>query len=311
VLAVGALLIAAGLVGVGLSPNFGCFIAAWLVIGVGMGAGLYDAAFSTLGSIYGSQSRAPITYVTLFGGFASTVCWPLSAFLVEQFGWRGACFTYAAIQIAIALPIHLLALPRAALVTKAKGPAPATTLKSDERLSFALVACIVTIGSSILALMGTHLLPLLQARGLELSAAVALGALVGPSQVGARFVEMFAGRHYHAVWTMVISVVLVAAAALMLLFHFPVLALAIVLYGAGNGIGSVARGTVPLALFGPERYPVLMGRLALPLLIAMAASPFIGGVALQKGGPDALLWLLTGLAGANVALAATLRAYVR
>ncbi|MGE3899791.1 MAG: MFS transporter, partial [Variibacter sp.] len=89
VLATGALLIAAGLVAVGLSPNFGFFIAAWIVIGAGMGAGLYDAAFSTLGSIYGAQSRAPITYVTLFGGFASTVCWPLSAVLVEQFGWRG------------------------------------------------------------------------------------------------------------------------------------------------------------------------------------------------------------------------------
>ncbi|MGE0523012.1 MAG: MFS transporter [Variibacter sp.] len=307
VLATGALLIAAGLVAVGLSPNFGFFIAAWIVIGAGMGAGLYDAAFSTLGSIYGAQSRAPITYVTLFGGFASTVCWPLSAVLVEQFGWRGACFIYAAIQIVIALPIHLLALPRSALAVKAKGAASLGLLRPEERLTFALVACIVTVGSSILALMGTHLLPMLQARGVTLAAAVGLGAMVGPSQVGARFVEMFAGRHYHAVWTMVISVVLVALAALMLLFHFPILALAIVLYGAGNGIGSVARGTVPLALFGPERYPVLMGRLALPLLVAMAASPLLGGIALQRGGADALLMLLSGLALSNVMLAVILR----
>jgi hypothetical protein len=100
-----------------------------------------------------------------------------------------------------------------------------------------LVAGIVTIGSSILALMGTHLLPLLQARGVELAAAVSLGAMGGPSQVGARFLKMLAGRHYHPVWTMVISVVLVAIAALMLLFGFPILAFAIVLYGARNGIG--------------------------------------------------------------------------
>jgi MFS family permease len=307
VLATGALCIAAGLIALGLSPNFGCFIAAWIVIGAGMGAGLYDAAFSTLGSIYGAQSRTPITYVTLFGGFASTVCWPLSAFFVEQFGWRGACFIYAAIQIAIALPIHLLALPRAALAAKAKAAAPNAKLQSNERVTFTLVACIVTIGSSILALMGTHLLPLLQARGVTLAAAVGLGAMVGPSQVGARFVEMFAGRHYHAAWTMVISVVLVALAALMLLFHFPILALAIVLYGAGNGIGSVARGTVPLAIFGPERYPVLMGRLALPLLIAMAASPVLGGVALERGGPDLLLLILTCLATVNVGFALALK----
>jgi hypothetical protein len=107
---------------------------------------------------------------------------------------------------------------------------------------------------------------------------------------------------------MVISVVLVALAALMLLLDFPILALAIVLYGAGNGIGSVARGTVPLALFGPERYPVLMGRLALPLLIAMAASPLLGGIALERAGPDALLQLLTTLASANVILALMLKA---
>ncbi|MBN8957704.1 MAG: MFS transporter [Rhizobiales bacterium] len=308
VLAGGALLIAAGLLALALSPNFISFVAAWIVIGAGMGAGLYDAAFSTLGSIYGSQSRAPITHVTLFGGFASTVCWPLSALLVEQLGWRGACFVYAAIQIGVALPIHLLALPTKSRVVKEGAARSPARLRPEERLTFALVASIVTIGSSILALMGTHLLPLLQARGVELSGAVALGALVGPSQVGARFLEMLAGRHYHPVWTMVISVTLVALAALMLLLSFPILALAIMLYGAGNGIGSVARGTVPLALFGAERYPVLMGRLALPLLTAMAASPLLGGVALERAGPDALLQLLTALASVNVVLALMLKA---
>ncbi|MGE0751429.1 MAG: MFS transporter [Variibacter sp.] len=307
VLAGGAILIATGLAALALSPNFVCFLASWAVIGAGMGAGLYDAAFSTLGSLYGSQSRTPITHVTLFGGFASTVCWPLSALLVEQLGWRGACFVYATIQIGVALPIHLFALPKKSEVVK-KSPAwPLVTLRPEERLSFALVAGIVTIGSSILALMGTHLLPLLQARGVELSGAVALGALVGPSQVGARFLEMLTGRHYHPVWTMVISVGLVALAALMLLLGFPILALAIVLYGAGNGIGSVARGTVPLALFGPELYPVLMGRLALPLLIAMAASPILGGVALERGGPHVLLLILTCLATVNVAFALALK----
>jgi len=121
ILAIGALLLAAGLLAIGTAPNFVWYLIGWVVIGLGMSASLYDAAFSTLGRIYGAHARTAITSVTLFGGFASTVCWPLSAFLTARFGWRGACFTYAAIQIAVALPIHLLALPPA--TASAAGPA--------------------------------------------------------------------------------------------------------------------------------------------------------------------------------------------
>src|SRR6202007_1764111 len=88
------------------------FLAAWLVIGLGMGAGLYDPAFATLGRLYGESGRSAITTLTLFGGFASTVCWPLSAFLDARLGWRGACLVYAGFQLAVALPIYLLFLPR-------------------------------------------------------------------------------------------------------------------------------------------------------------------------------------------------------
>ena len=309
VLAVGAVLLAAGLAGLGLAQNYPLYLAAWAVVGAGMGAGLYDAAFSTLGNIYGSNARGAITSVTLFGGFASTVCWPLSAWLVQRFGWRDACLVYAAIQIAISLPIHLLALPRGKRVDAAQPkPAPAAVrLQAGEHAVFAILAAVVTIGATILAIVGTHLLPLLQARGVELAAAVGLGTIIGPAQVGARVVEMLAGRHYHPVWTMIASVVLVAVAAVMLFAGFPILALAIALYGAGNGIGTVARGSLPLSLFGADRYPVLMGRLALPILVAMAVSPYVGGLAFQRGGADAALGVLAGLALANVLLVCALK----
>ena len=167
---------------------------------------------------------------------------------------------------------------------------------------FIILAAIITIGSAILSIMGTLLLPLLQARGLDLSMSVGIGMIVGPSQVGARFVEMLVGRRYSPNWTMVASVVLVAVAATMLLASFPLVAITIALYGAGNGIGSIARGTVPLALFGAERFPILMGRLALPLMIAMAVSPFIGALAFQYGGASWTLVLLAALALSNVFL---------
>jgi predicted MFS family arabinose efflux permease len=309
VLAIGSLLLAAGLVGIGAAPNFAWYLAGWVVVGLGMSASLYDAAFSTLGRIYGAHSRTAITSVTLFGGFASTVCWPLSALLAAHFGWRGACFTYAAIQIAIALPIHLLALPHATATgagtaTKARPPAH---LRRDEYAAFALLAAVLTLGASVLSIMGTHLLPILLARGFDVAVAVGLGAIVGPAQVGARVIELLIGNRYDPVWTIVASAVLVAIAAVLMVSGFPIIALAIALYGVGNGVGSVARGTVPLALFGADRYPVLMGRLGFPLLMAMAVSPYLGGLAFQKGGADLTLSLVTVIALVNVVLAGVLR----
>jgi MFS family permease len=309
VLASGALLLAVGLLGVGIASSLGWYLVAWIVVGFGMSASLYDAAFSTLGRIYGSQSRTAITAVTLFGGFASTVCWPLSALLAARFGWRGACLTYAAIQIAVALPIHLLVLPTITAIetgTPNEGRPP-VHLRRDEYATFGLLAAVLTLGASVLSIIGTQLLPLLMARGFGMSAAVAFGAIVGPSQVGARIIELLIGNRYDPVWTIVASATLVAVAALMLTFEFPIVALAIALYGAGNGIGSVARGTVPLALFGADRYPVLMGRLGFPLLVAMALSPYFAGLTFQNGGPDLTLELVTAIALVNVFLVAVLR----
>jgi predicted MFS family arabinose efflux permease len=309
VLALGAVVLATGLTAVGLAPNLVCYIAGWAVIGLGMSASLYDAAFSTLGTLYGGESRGAIVWVTLFGGFASTVCWPLSALMATQLGWRGTCIAYAAIQLAIAAPTHLIALPRTRQLGDKTGDVKqsrSVQLRSEESVMFLLLASVVTIGASILSMMGTHLLPILVARGVDASVAVGLGAIVGPSQVGARAIEMLMGSRYHPIWTMVTSTIVVATASVLFLLNFPIVALAIVLYGAGNGIGSVARGTLPIALFGPDRYPVLMGRIALPLLVAMAVSPFLAGLAFERGGADAVLVLLTAVAGINVLLAGIL-----
>ena len=231
VLAIGALLLAAALFGIGTASSLAWYLVAWVVTGLGMSASLYDAAFSTLGRIYGSRSRTAITAVTLFGGFASTVCWPLSAFLAARFGWRGTCLTYAAIQLAVALPVHLLALPNATVSetgAAAEKRSPAH-LRSDEYATFGLLAAVLTLGASVLSIIGTHLLPLLTARGFEMSVAVAFGAIVGPTQVGARVIELLIGNRYDPVWTIVASAALVAIAALMMLSGFSMVALAIAL----------------------------------------------------------------------------------
>lgn len=310
VLAASAGLLALGLAVLAASPALPVYFAGWVVIGAGMGAGLYDPAFASLGRLYGDHARHAITLVTLFGGFASTVCWPLMALFVAHVGWRGACLAFAAIHLFGVLPLYLLALPR-------EGPERATHTRGaaataeppappHHRLAFGLLAASLTLASVVMTMIAVHLLTLLQARGVALAEAVALGALLGPSQVGARLLEMALARRLHPVWTMILSTILVALGLLLLRAAPGVAAIAIVLYGTGSGLRSIVRGTVPLMLFGPDGYATLMGRLARPSLIAQAAAPLLGGLLIAHVGADATMLLVIGAAIANIVPAALL-----
>lgn len=305
VLAASAVLLALGLLGISLAPTLPFFVAAWMVIGFGMGCGLYDPAFSALGRLYGEDARPAITQVTLFGGFASTVCWPLTAFLAAHLGWRGACLTYAALLVAVVLPLYLLVLPREV----EQPPKPATAdapppgyVRPEQRTAFLLLAAGFTLAYGTMTVIGVHLLMLLQAQGLALAAAVGLGALVGPAQVGGRILEMTFGNRAHPVWSLLASSVLVAVGLGLLVAAPDVAPACIILYGMGSGIRSIARGTVPLAMFGREGYAILMGRLALPTLLATAAAPIIGTWLLEWVGPAGTLVFLFGAALLHLAL---------
>jgi predicted MFS family arabinose efflux permease len=309
VLAASSLLFAAGLAGIGLAPTLPFYLIAWIVLGAGMGCGLYDAAFAALGRLYGHGARGPITNLTLFGGFASTVCWPLSAFLANTFGWREACLIYAAMHLLVALPLQLV-MPagRAHDVNQDNDDAPVasalreTRALAHEQLVLVLLALVMTIAAGIGSIVVVHLLIFLQARGVELAMAVTFGTLFGPAQVGARVLERMFGQHYHPIWTMIASCALMLAGLLLLMISAPILAVAILLYGAGAGISWIARGTLPLALFGPQRYPILIGRLAFPSLIAQALSPALGALLLEHYGADATIAVLTCFAAFNVAV---------
>ncbi len=311
VLAGSAVLLAIGLAIMAAAPNVPVYVAGWCVLGAAMGAGLYDPAFATLGRIYGEQARSAITLTTLYGGFASTVCWPLSAVLVEQIGWRGACLAYAAIALFIVLPLYVFGLPKETETPPLAAKATHVTLTPRLRYGFHLLAFNLTAASVLMTIVSVHMLTLLQARGVELAIAVALGALIGPAQVGARVIEAMVGRRFHPVWTMLVSNVL-AASGLGLMFGDPSLvALGLILYGTGSGLRSIARGTLPLAMFGREGYPTLMGKLAMPTLLAQAASPSIGALLLDHAGAEATFWVLAMAALVTVAAALPLLSFRR
>ena len=312
VLAVSSVLLAAGLGILSVAETLPVYVASWLVLGLGMGAGLYDPAFATLGRLYGEAARPAITALTLFGGFASTVCWPLSAVLVTHLGWRGACLAYAAFHLIVLLPAYLWRLPREAtrdgaphIGKKASERAPASSVPPT-RFLIVLLAVTITLGSMISTLLSVHLLTILQSRGIGLAASVALGALVGPSQVGARTIEFFLARYHHPIWTKLVSTLLVAIGVASLWVSLPTLVLPLVFYGAGIGLESIARGTLPLALFGGQNYAAVMGRLAMPSLIAQAAAPSIGAALLVAFGAGGTLATLVAAASVNFILAVTM-----
>jgi hypothetical protein len=285
------------------------YLLAWAVVGLGMGTGLYDAAFAALGTLYGKQARAPITNLTLFGGFASTVCWPLGAALVDAYGWRTTSLVYAAIHLMVALPMQLIAIPARAPRASAdqhdpaeqqRTGSPEAGLHTAQRTQFTLLALVLTISSAVGAVVVVHMLFFLQARGLPFAVAVSLGTLFGPAQVGARVIESLFGRHYHPIWTMIASCALMALGLLLLLVDLQIVAAAILLYGGGYGVLWIARGTLPLALFGPQRYASLMGRLALPALIAQALAPSAGAVLVEHAGAAVTIAILAGFALLNL-----------
>ncbi len=302
VLAAGALVLALGMVLLGTASNVYAYLLAWTVLGVGMGAGLYDPAFAALGRLYGDQARGAITLTTLWGGFASTVCWPLSQYLVSSIGWRGTCLTYAALDLAVVAPLYWFGLPSEParpILPRAQARA-ASILPPRLRLAFWLIAINTTISAVVITVMSVHLIALLSDRGTSVETAIALGTLIGPAQVGARLVEMWLARKHHPVWTMLLASIL-PSCGLALLFGAPAIAAAgILLYGSGSGLRSIARGSVPLAIFGPEGYATLMGRLAMPALIFQAAAPALGAMLLSFGGSSGTLLAMVGLSALNM-----------
>lgn len=299
VLALTNLVFAAGLAGLGLAGGPVVFFAAWLLIGVGMGAGLYDAAFATLVRLDGPAARGTITGITLIAGFASTVGWPVTTLLDAQFGWRGACFTWAALHLLAGLPLNLglpAALPAPQPSIDTSTP-PADAPATPSRFAGPLLAFVFAGTWFISTAMAAHLPRLLQLGGASLAAAVAAGALVGPAQVAGRLLEYGVLRRVHPLISARLASVMHPLGVAVLALAGPAGAgVFALLHGAGNGILTIAKGTLPLVLFGPAGYGHRQGVLMVPARVAQAFAPWAFGVAMD-------LWGLRAL-GASAAVAA-------
>ncbi len=263
-----------GLAMLGMAQDVTSLFAAWALIGVAMGSGLYEAAFSALVRLYGGGSRNAITRITLIAGFASTVGWPLSSWLEAQLGWRGACFAWAALHLVVGLPLNA-ALPRAGAGSGEAAASPGVTggetsevADGPNRPAFtsAMLALVFAVTWFISTAMAAHLPRLLQAAGATLAVAVAVSALVGPAQVAGRLPEFGLLRRVHPMLSARLAALAHPAGAVLLMAAAaPVSALFALLHGAGHGILTIAKGTGPLVLFGLRGYGARQGWLMAPV----------------------------------------------
>jgi MFS family permease len=288
-LAASNLFIAAGLLILAAAHSLAGLVIAWTALGVGIGMGLYDPAFATLTWLYGRDARRSITGITLIAGFASTIGWPLTAVLLDIFGWRAACLIWAVLNILLAAPINWLAIPRHGVPAALPQATTETAAAAPPRAAMPILAFFFAATWFVQGAMAAHLPGLLQAAGASSTAAIAAASLVGPAQVGARIVEFGLLRSFHPISSARLASALhPIAAAFLVVFGAPGIIAFALLHGAGNGMITIAKGTLPLALFGPRGYGLRSGLLSAPARMLQAASPFLFGLLLDRVGIGAV-----------------------
>ena len=310
------LIFALGLTCLGFAEGMWSVLFGYAILGLGMAAGLFEVAFSAIVRLFGKSSRNPITGVTLIAGFASFVAWTVSVYVESKLGWSGVCWFWACIHILVGLPLNAL-LPsplsasaeralNTAAPTEQTSPAAATTSTTSasssapplpdpapipNKYTAFLLAFVFAANSFVGMGLMIHMPQMLAGMGVPLAVAFTIGALVGPSQVLGRLIDFFFMRRWHPlVSTRLAALTHPIGGALLILFGAPFAMAFVILHGIGNGILIIARGTLPLAIFGTKGYGQRQGWLMMPSKFAQAAAPFLFGLALTDWGSN-VLWL--------------------
>ena len=305
VMMAGSLCAAAGLAVIGLFPHPVTYVAGWLLLGLAMRFATYDAAFASLTQIVGQGARRAISYLTLFGGLASTVFWPVSHYLALGIGWADTLLVYAALNLFVCLPIHWAVLQAAGGDRPAESVAmaPAAHLAGGERLkAIVLFATAIALNGLVFSAISAHSVPLFQGLGFRGDEAVFMAALIGPAQVASRLGEIMMGRRLSPMQLGLIAFGLLPVAVglfALMGFSWPAAILFAVLYGASNGLVTIAKGAVPLMLFGTKGYGEVLGVISAPNLILNAAAPLLFALLLGMVSPQVSLLIAGGAALAS------------
>lgn len=306
IMSAGAVLIAVGLVLLSLVTDPYAYLAVWAFLGIAMRLSLYDAAFSSLVQVTPSRGRRAISYLTLFGGFASSVFWPIGHALNAAYGWRTTLLIFAAINILACLPLNWLGLARRETAAQAQAAQAADTTAASKgpplegaarTVAMVLFSVIVAASAVVFGAMAVHLVPVLEAAGLAAAAAVFVASLKGVAQVVGRIWDLTLARKWHPIDVGRVSVAFIPLSFAVLMLggaNFWAALAFTILFGVSNGLVTIMRGAVPLALFGPKGYGAILGILATPYLLLAAVAPAAFALVVERWGYGAAEAIMLG-----------------
>jgi MFS family permease len=322
VMTLGTVLVSAGLFALAHVRGEAAYLAVWAFLGLGMRLCLYDAAFAALVQVAPSRGRKAISYLTLFGAFASSVFWVVGHALNEQVGWRQTLVLFAVINLAVCLPLHWLGLARRE-TTEAAAPRGAAAVDVDgpplegraRSVAIVLFALIMSLNGFVFGVISVQLVPLLEAAGLATAAAVWVASMKGMAQFGGRVVEIVFARNLRAITVGRIAVGVLPPSLLLLLAgtgSLPLIVAFTLLMGASQGVITIVRGAVPLVLFGAKGYGAVLGVIATPILVVNAAAPTVFAWIVDRWGwGTGRVSLLVGCSAAWLAMELMSRWYER
>ncbi len=312
VLAASAIVMAAGLGLLAAANGLGVWYAGWSVLGAGMALGLYDAAFATAGRLLSRGAAPVITGITLFAGFASTIGWPVGTWLVGSVGWRATLLAYAALQLTVNLPLTWFGVPADLPPIVPEPAGPQATGGMVRRTALACLAGFFALRWFLTSAIAVFILPLLQGMGLTLSQTLFVAALIGPGQVAGRVIEWLVGPRVGLLLRARVGAALMPLGIAALLLGGPAAAIAFaLLYGMSNGMMTINRGTLPMAIFGPAGYATLLGWLAMPVLLAQASAPTLAAPVVGALPAESVFVIIGVVSAAAILLLLPLRIPVR
>jgi predicted MFS family arabinose efflux permease len=289
------------------------YLAVWAFLGLAMRLTLYDAAFPALVQVTPSRGRRAISYLTLFGGLASTVFWPIGHALNSTYGWRTTFIAFAAINLLVCLPLHLLGLARRETEAQAAHAQAAVVRETQHTgralegatrtVAMVLFGAVAAASAVVLGAMAVHLVPLLEAAGLLAGTAVVMASFKGMAQVAGRIWDLTLARKWHPLDVGRVSIALLPLSFTVLMLgganYWTALTFTL-LFGVCNGLVTIVRGAVPLALFGAKGYGEILGILAAPYLVLAAVSPAAFALVVERWGYGAGEAILLGAGLASV-----------
>jgi MFS family permease len=311
-MACGSMLVTFGLVLLALVRDPWSYLAVWAFLGLAMRLTLYDAAFAALVQVTPSRGRRAISYLTLFGGLASTVFWPIGHALNGAYGWRTTLLIFAAVNLLVCVPLHWLGLARRetpqqaeyARATASEAQPAGRPLEGTTRIvAMALFGAVAAASAVVIGGLAVQLVPILEATGLASATAVLIASLKGVAQVAGRIWDLTLARRWHPLDIGRVSVALLPLSFAVLMLggasFWTALAFTL-LFGVSNGLITIVRGAVPLALFGPEGYGTVLGILATPYLVLAALAPAAFALVVERWGYGAGEAILLGAGAVSV-----------